>query len=208
MSPGSPHFGTGWLLVGTHGDGTASTPPPAPTDGSGPVGWVTPSGDNGRMTTFSANKTSQATVDFPRDLVWGVLTDPDTVARLTPMVESISSEADRWRWQLTRIPVLGRTFELAFTEAMTYDEPSRITFQHTPDGDERAGTDGRYDLGELNGGRATDLRIDLTVTVDLPFPGLARPAVQAAMHGVLTAMGAGFARSIDKELRTRAARRP
>lgn len=161
----------------------------------------------GTMATFSATKTSEASVAYPRDLVWGVLIDPETVARLTPMVASITPDGDRWRWQLSRIPVLGRSFELAFTEQMSYDEPSRITFRHAPEGDERAGTDGRYDLGEA-AGDATDLRIDLTVTVDLPFPGLARTAVQAAMHGVLTAMGAGFARSIEKELRARAARRP
>lgn len=159
------------------------------------------------MATFSATKISEATVAHPRDLVWGVLTDADAVARLTPMVASITPTGDRWRWQLTRIPVLGTSFELAFTEQMSYDEPTRITFRHAPEGDERAGTDGRYDLGEADGGDATDLRIELKVTVDLPFPGLARPAVQAAMHGVLTAMGAGFARSIEKELRTRAARR-
>ena len=160
------------------------------------------------MATFSATKTSEATVDHPRDLVWAVLTDPDAVARLTPMVASITPTGDRWRWQLTHIPVLGTSFDPAFTEEMSYEEPRRITFRHAPEGEERAGTDGRYDLGEAEGGDATHLRIELKVTVDLPFPGLARPAVQAAMHGVLTAMGAGFARAMDKELRTRAARRP
>lgn len=160
------------------------------------------------MTTFTASKTSEATVAYARDLVWGVLTDPDTVARLTPMVASITPDGDRWRWQLTRIPVLGRSFELAFTEKMSYDEPSRITFRHTPVGEERAGTNGRYDLAEADAGAATGLRIELEVSVELPFPGLARPAVQTAMHGVLAAMGAGFARSIEKELRARAARRP
>lgn len=158
------------------------------------------------MATFSAHKTSEATVAHPRELVWDVLTDPEMIARLTPMVESITVDGDRWRWQLTRVHVLGRSFELAFTEEMSYDEPGRITFRHAPEGHERAGTDGRYDLGQAEGGAATDLRIDLTVTVDLPFPGLARPAVQAAMHGVLSAMGGGFGRSIEKELTARGAR--
>lgn len=160
------------------------------------------------MSTFSASTTSDATVGHPRDLVWAVLTDPEAVARLTPMVASITAHGDRWRWQLTHIPVLGRSVELAFTEQMTYDEPSRITFRHAPEGQERAGTDGHYDLVEADGGAATTLRIDLTVAVDLPFPRLARPAVQVAMHGVLGAMGAGFGRAIEKELTAREAPRP
>ncbi|MFC7490733.1 MULTISPECIES: SRPBCC family protein [unclassified Knoellia] len=159
------------------------------------------------MATFSATKTSEATVSHPRDLVWDVLTDPATIARLTPMVRSITADGDLWHWQLVRIPVLGQSFELGFTEAMTYDPKSTITFRHAPprQGKELAGTDGRYDLRDADGEGATRLRIELTVSVELPFPRLARPAIQATMHGVLAAMGAGFARSIEKELRTRAA---
>lgn len=186
------------------------------------------------MTTFSATKKSEATVAHPRQLVWEVLTDPDTVARLTPMVRSITARGDQWRWQLARMSVLGQSFELAFTEAMTYDPMSTIIFRHAPQADERAGTDGRYELsdagrdsagrdgadrdstgrdsaGRDSGGEggvdrgSTHLRIALTVTADLPFPRLAKPAVQAAMHAVLTAMGSGFGRSLEKELKTREA---
>lgn len=159
------------------------------------------------MATFSATKVSEATVAHSRDLVWDVLTDPATIAQLTPMVRSITAEGDLWHWQLAKIPVLGQSFELGFTEAMTYEPRSSITFAHAPQGgkDERAGTDGRYDLSDAEG--STDLRIELTVTVDLPFPKLAKPAVQATMQAVLAAMGSGFGRSIEKELRTRAARR-
>lgn len=156
------------------------------------------------MATFSATKTSEATVAHPRALVWEVLTDPAAVARLTPMVRSITATGDRWRWQLVRIPVLGQTFELAFTEEMTYDPTDRITFSHAPEGHERAGTDGRYDLSDAGKG-STHLRIELAVSVDLPFPRITRPAVQASMHAVLEVMGSGFARSIEKELRARAA---
>lgn len=161
------------------------------------------------MATFSATKVSEATVAHPRDLVWDVLTDPATIAKLTPMVRSITAEGDLWHWQLAKIPVLGQSFELGFTEAMTYDPSSTITFAHAPqDGkDERAGTNGRYDLSDADAEGSTDLRIELTVTVDLPFPKLAKPAVQATMQAVLAAMGSGFGRSIEKELRTRAARR-
>lgn len=157
------------------------------------------------MATFSATKVSEATVPHSRDLVWEVLTDPTTIAKLTPMVRSITAKGDRWRWQLARIPVLGQSFELGFTEAMAYEPKTSITFTHAPQGDERAGTDGRYDLSDSDKKGSTDLRIELTVTVDLPFPRLAKPAVQATMQGVLTAMGSGFGRAIEKELRARAA---
>lgn len=157
------------------------------------------------MATFTATKISEATVAHPRDLVWDVLTDPGAVARLTPMVRSVTAEGELWHWQLVKIPVLGQSIELGFTEAMTYDPKSRITFAHAPqsEGSERAGTDGHYDLSDAGKG-STHLRIDLKVTVDLPFPRLAKPAIQATMQGVLAAMGSGFARSIEKELRTRA----
>ncbi|KGN37790.1 SRPBCC family protein [Knoellia subterranea] len=162
------------------------------------------------MATFSATKTSEATVEHPSDLVWDVLTDPTAIARLTPMVRSITTstgpDGDLWHWQLAKIDVLGKSFELGFTELMTYDPKTRITFRHSPVGTEHAGTDGPYDLLDV-GTDSTHLRIELTVTVDLPFPRLARPAVEASMHGVLAAMGAGFGRSIEKELRARAARR-
>ncbi|MFC7485737.1 hypothetical protein ACOCJ7_04355 [Knoellia sp. CPCC 206453] len=157
------------------------------------------------MATFSATKVSEATVEHPRDLVWDVLTDAAAIARLTPLVHSITAKGDLWRWQLVRIPVLGQSFELGFTEAMSYDPKTTITFAHAPSGkdSERAGTDGRYDLSDAGTG-STHLRIELTVTVDLPFPRLAKPAIQATMQGVLAAMGSGFGRAIDKELRSRA----
>ncbi len=158
------------------------------------------------MAIFTATRRSEATVAHPRALVWDVLTDPATVARLTPMVRSITASGDRWRWQLARIPVLGQTFELAFTEQMSYEPETRISFSHAPEGTERAGTDGRYDLSDADGDTSsTHLRIELEVSVDLPFPRITRPAVQASMHGVLAAMGSGFARSIEKELRARGA---
>ena len=157
------------------------------------------------MATFTAKKTSEAVVGYPRDLVWDVLTDPTTVAKLTPMVHTITETDKLWHWQLTRIPVLGQSFELGFTEAMTYDPKSRITFAHRPQGEERAGTNGHYELSDAEGKKSTHLQIELAVTVDLPFPGLAKPAIQATMQAVLAAMGSGFARAIEKELKARSA---
>jgi carbon monoxide dehydrogenase subunit G len=151
------------------------------------------------MTTFTAHQRSEARVPHPRSAIWAVLADPDLVAKMTPMVRGIRGTGSHWHWQLPSVPVLGRSFDLNFTEAMTFHPESRIDFRHDPVGSERAGTDGGYDLADAPDGQ-TDLTIDLTVTVDLPFPRLARPAVQGTMHAVLTAMGAGFARAIERHL--------
>jgi hypothetical protein len=48
------------------------------------------------------------------------------------------------------------------------------------------------------------LSIELGVDVDLPFPKLAKPAVRASMQAVIAAMGAGFARNLERELARRA----
>ncbi len=88
----------------------------------------------------------------------------------------------------------------SFTEVMTYDEPTRIDFVHDPARtDEKAGVEGRYDLTEVAGG--THLEIALGISVDLPFPGLAKPAVHAAMRAVVATMGARFSHNLVRHLR-------
>ena len=99
---------------------------------------------------------------------------------------------------LQPIPVLGKAQQLSFTERMTFAEPDRISFEHAPEGHERAGVEGHYDLGTAASG--TRLAIDLGITVDLPLPRLSRPVVQTTMHGVLEVMGAGFARNLERHL--------
>lgn len=151
------------------------------------------------MTTFSATKRSTAVVPFPRSAVWGVLSDAASVAAMTPMVRSIEDRGGTWLWKLAPIEVLGRSIGLSFTEQMTFTPEERIVYTHVASPGERAGVEGVYDLAD--DAKGTRLAIDLGVTVDLPFPGLARPAVQATMQAVLAAMGAGFARNLDKHLR-------
>jgi carbon monoxide dehydrogenase subunit G len=152
------------------------------------------------MTVFSASKRSAAVVPFSRDAVWHVLTDARQVGRLTPMVRSIEPRGDLWLWKLAPIEVLGHSVGLSFTEHMDFTSRERIVYTHAPVGDERAGVDGTYVLADA--GRGTRLTIDLGVHVDLPFPRLARPAVQASMHAVIAAMGAGFARNLDRQLKS------
>ena len=154
------------------------------------------------MTRFSASKRSSAVVPYERAAVWRVLTDAQQVARLTPMVRGIEPDGDTWRWRLAPIEVLGKSIGLSFTERMEFTPQERIHYTHvpTPGHDERAGVEGTYTLADV--GQGTRLGIDLEVHVDLPFPGLARPAVQASMHAVLATMGAGFAHHLDRHLRS------
>lgn len=151
------------------------------------------------MTDFSASKRSTAVVPFSRAAVWQVLTDPAQVARLTPMVRSIQARGETWVWKLAPIELLGRSIGLSFTERMEFTPQERIVYRHAPVGEERAGVEGTYELRDASGG--TRLSIDLGVEVDLPFPRLARPAVETSMHGVIAAMGAGFAHNLDRQLK-------
>ena len=151
------------------------------------------------MTEFTVRNRSSAAVDAAREDIWEVLTDPRLLPRLTPYLREIEVDGDRWRWHLSRIPVLGVAVAPSFTEVMSFDHPSSISFEHDPTrDDERTGVSGRYHLGEARS--ATDLSIDLTISVDLPFPALARPAVQAAMKGVVGAMGARFSTNLVRHL--------
>jgi carbon monoxide dehydrogenase subunit G len=151
------------------------------------------------MTEFTVHNRSSARVQAPRPEIWAALTDPELLPRLTPYLHAIEVDGDRWRWHLTRIPVLGVAIAPSFTEVMDFDAPSSITFEHDPARpDERAGASGRYHLKEARSG--TDLTIDLAISVDLPFPSVARPAVQTAMKGVVGAMGSRFSANLVRHL--------
>ncbi len=157
------------------------------------------------MTRFSVSTASTAIVAADRQRVWAALTDPDLIVRLTPYLSRIDAVTDhgvdRWTWQLVRIPLLGSMVSPSFTEVMTFDEPSRIDFVHDPGRtDEKAGVDGRYVLKEAREG--TDLSIELSISVELPFPKLARPAVHTAMRAVIATMGSRFSHNLVRHLAT------
>lgn len=152
------------------------------------------------MTWFTATTTSEGVVSASRADVWAALTDADLVARLTPLVHSITVDGDRWRWQLAALPVLGTSVTPAFTEQMTFTDKSRIDYTHAPRAGkpERYGVEGRYDLADTDAG--TELYITLSVSADLPMPRVSGPAVRAAMRRVMATMGAGFERGLRKHL--------
>jgi carbon monoxide dehydrogenase subunit G len=152
------------------------------------------------VATFTRTRKDTADVPHPVEAVWGLLVDPDAIARLTPLVSRIVVDGQgRWVWSLQRVPVPGRLLDLSMTQEMTFTPQRRIEFTHTPleDG-ARAGADGFYGLEPIDDG--TRLTIEITVTARLPLPGLARPAVEATMQQVLTQMGNRFAANMLREL--------
>lgn len=154
----------------------------------------------GAMSEFSVRNKSEAVVDADRGAIWEALTDPGLLAHLTPYLREIDAHGDRWTWHLLRVPLFASAVSPSFTEIMTFEEPRAITFTHDPNHpDEDAGVEGRYLLKSR--GRKTSLSIDLAVTVDLPLPHLARPAVQTAMRAVVATMGQRFSSNLMRHLR-------
>lgn len=152
------------------------------------------------MTQFRVNTSSTATVDADPAAVWAALTDPKLLPRLTPYLKSIEVDGDRWRWNLTRIPVLSAAVSPSFTELMTFDEPTSITFTHDPaHTDEQAGVEGQYHLKEAPAS-GTELSIELAISLDLPLPRIARPAVRTAMRGLVSTMGIRFSSNLVRHL--------
>jgi carbon monoxide dehydrogenase subunit G len=152
------------------------------------------------MTWFEATQESDGTVPHSRETVWKVLTDPDALAELTPVVTRIEPGPTHWRWCLRTVPLLGHRVDPSFTERMVFTAPERIEYRHDPpDGStERAGVDGWYRLTEVADG--THLAIGLTVKVNLPLPRVAAPAVTTAMRAVIAATGNGFERNFTRRL--------
>ncbi len=151
------------------------------------------------MTAFTVSTSSSAVLSSGRDEVWAALTDTELLPRLTPYLRSIDDHGDRWTWHLMRLPVLGSVVSPSFTELMRFDKPSRIDFEHDPSRhDEKAGVEGCYVMTDVPDG--TGVQIELAITVELPFPRLARPAVQVAMHAVVATMGARFSHNLVRHL--------
>ena len=152
------------------------------------------------MATFRAGNRSSAVLRSSRSDVWAVLTDADLVAKMTPYVTSIAVDGDRWVWRMGTIPVLGVSVAPTFTEVMALHPEERIEFTHDPArSEEMTAVEGTYVLADHADG-GTDVGIDLQISCNLPLPGLARPAVERVMAGVVKHMGAVFARNLLRHL--------
>ena len=161
------------------------------------------------MNRFSTRIESSDVVGAPRGAIFAVLEDPDLLAELTPLVESIIEVDDtpRWQWQLAGISALGTRFHPCFTVAMKFSEPDRIDFHHDPPSgaSEHAAAEGIYELAEVaasdelpDGG--THVAIQLDVHVELPLPRMSRRAVEGVMHRTTEKMGERFAVNLRRHL--------
>ena len=156
------------------------------------------------MGSFSTSTRTHAVVTASRDEVWATLTDPDLIARFTPFLRAVRERGEHWVWELARVPVLGSSFSFTFTERMAFDEPHRIEFTHDPGaghGAENAGVEGWYRLSPQDNG--TCLETSMAISVELPFPGVTRHAVTAAMKGVVALMGQRFSHNLLEHLGAR-----
>jgi hypothetical protein len=152
------------------------------------------------MATFRARDRSSAVLRSERSEVWAALTDAALIAKITPYVTSIDVDGDRWVWRMGTIPVLGISVAPQFTEVMEFRPEDRIDFHHDPDRpDEMTAVEGTYLLEDHPDG-GTDVSIDLQIATHLPLPGLARPAVERVMAGVVKHMGTVFSRNLLKHL--------
>jgi uncharacterized protein YndB with AHSA1/START domain len=148
------------------------------------------------MATFRARNRSSAVLGSARGEVWAVLTDADLIARMTPYVTGIDVDGDRWTWRMTTLPVLGTSVAPRFTEIMKLEPEDRIVFTHDPaHADEMTAVEGTYVLADHADG-GTEVGIDLQIACTLPLPGLARPAVERVMAGVVKHMGAVFSKNL------------
>ncbi len=152
------------------------------------------------MNSFSATNDSEAVVAADRDAIWAALTDPEVLPKLTPLLRRIETDGDLWRWEMTRIGVLGASISPCFTERMRFDAPERIEYTHEPPSGahERTSAEGWYQLSEVDEG--TRLRISLTISVELPLARAARPAVQRVMEKVMERTGERFATNLLRHL--------
>lgn len=148
------------------------------------------------MAEFEATTTTDAVVAAERMTIWQALTDPQLLPKLTPLLTSIDTDGDLWRWHMVKIAALGVSIIPAFTEKMVFDEGRRIDYSHQPPtgASERAGADGWYLLEDVDGG--TKLSISLTLHVELPLPRAAAPAVQKVMKATMARTGDKFAANL------------
>jgi len=165
------------------------------------------------MASFTARKRAEAVVRASQQEIWDVLRDPDLMARFTPFLQSITESRDgeeiHWVWQMTGLDVAGIDLKPRFTEKMVFVEPDRIDFTHDPPtGDgartEKTSVEGWYELSPADDVEpgATNLVIEMQITVDLPVPKVAGGVVRTAMAQVIDQMGDRFSANLLRHLGT------
>ena len=152
------------------------------------------------MNRFSATTESEADVAAESSAIWAALTDPVLLPKLTPLLRHIEVDGDLWRWEMSRIHLLGVHISPTFTERMRFDPIQRIDYTHEPPAGrtEHTGADGWYDLSDAPGG--THLSISLTMHVELPLARAAGPAVTRIMRGMMQRTGDRFSANLLRHL--------
>ena len=152
------------------------------------------------MTDFTATVVSEADVKATPAQVWAILSDPQALVRLTPLLQKIEPAGELWIWQMREVKALGAALTPKFTEKMRFEENKLINFSHAPVAGEREriGAEGIYELAEIKDG--VHLSISLSVSADLPLPKAAGPAVRRVMKQTMSMMGDRFAANLLKEL--------
>lgn len=153
------------------------------------------------MTAFRSGVHSVATVPVAPERIWAVLTQPQLIAELTPLVDRIEPCGDLWRWTLAGISGLGIEVAPTFSERMTFVPISRIDFRHEPPpgATERAGVDGVYQITKVDD-TTSKLRIDTELCVELPLPSFGRRAVETVMGATMSRAGDAFADNLYRHL--------
>jgi uncharacterized protein YndB with AHSA1/START domain len=158
---------------------------------------------------FSATTVSEAIVAAPPEDIWAAITDPEVLPQLTPLLRDIEADGDLWRWDLSRINILGIVVDPSFTELMTFVPNERISYTHQPPAGahEWAGAEGSYRLKHHPGG-GTHLAIEITLSVELPLARFAAPAVETVIRTSMAVTGSRFATNLDRHLGIRSAGPP
>lgn len=157
---------------------------------------------------FSATSVSEALVAAPREDIWAAITDPEVLPRLTPLLRHIEADGELWRWDLSRVNVLGIVVDPSFTELMSFAPNERIDYTHRPPAGvhEWAGAEGSYRLSDHPGG--TRLDISISLSVELPLARFAAPAVETVIRTSMAVTGSRFAANLDQHLGIRSGRPP
>lgn len=142
------------------------------------------------IATFSTRLIATDRIHAPFDAVWALFSDTERLAALTPLLAEIRPDGDRWRWRMVGITRLGITAAPAFTTLMDIHDTG-MRFRPDPQHPEPAAATGEIRV-EPKGSGSTQVTLDLTATVELPLPRMARSAVQGAMNATLRAGGRRF----------------
>lgn len=153
------------------------------------------------MNRFEARNISTADVPAARGDIWDVLSSPETLAELTPLLDGITVHGEKWCWKLGGISALGVEIAPSFTERMEFEPQETIKFAHDPPpgAKERAGADGIYTLEAIDD-TTTHLEIDITLHVELPLPRASRRAVERIMSTTMTKTGNVFGERLYERL--------